>query len=64
MELKKGKMIRVTGDISDYRNMVLGLPTKDFRALQAGKSAMIPIELFNKRNKVFKEVFTEVDSKK
>ena len=58
MELKK---IKVTGNLKGYRNMVLGLPLKDYRALQAGKEALIPIELFKKR----KDLFTEVrESKK
>jgi len=55
MELKKeSKKIRVTGDLTGYRNAVLGLPVKDFRALKEGKDALIPVELM--KYKIFTEV--------
>jgi len=55
MELKESKKIRVVGDVSKYRNAVLGLPVKDFRALKQGKEALIPMEIF-KKFKIFTEV--------
>ena len=41
-------------EISKYRNKVLGLPKKEFRALQQGREAHIPKELL--KYKVFQEV--------
>ena len=53
---KKSGMIKVKAlpGFMNYRNKVLGLPKKDFRALQQGKEALIPKDF--KYMKVVEEV--------
>lgn len=50
--------IRVKADMGfeKYRCFALGLDRKDFRALQQGKEAEIPVSVYEKHKKVFREV--------
>ena len=53
MELKK---VKATEEFLNYRNAVLGLPKKDFRALKAGKIVSIPVSLYKKNPGLYKGV--------
>jgi len=55
MDIKNIKVVAVEGFVQ-YRNQVLGLAKKDFRALQAGKEATIPLSTYEEYSKIFKKV--------
>lgn len=48
--------VKATDEFKHYRNAVLGLDIKDFRALQAGKVVDVKSELIKKYPQIFKEV--------
>lgn len=50
------KLKEVTADLTGYRNAVLKLPKKDFRALQAGKKVKIPQSIADRFPDLFKGV--------
>jgi len=54
MGVKLKAKIKVKGDISKYRNKVLGLSIKDFRALQAG--GIVEVDEEKAKLKVLQEV--------
>lgn len=39
-----------------YRCLALGIGKREFRALQSGREASIPLEIYKKYKKVFQEV--------
>lgn len=45
--------VKATKEFKFYRNQVLGLSKKDFRALQAGQSVEIEEKLINKYPELF-----------
>lgn len=51
-----GIIVKATPEFATYRNQVLGLPKKDFRALQDGKPKEIKKELYEKYPMIFQEV--------
>ena len=53
-------MYKATKLFNQYRNKVLGLPSKDFRALQSGKAVSVPAELLSKYPQLFQEDKKEV----
>jgi hypothetical protein len=48
--------VKATSLFADYRNFVLKLSKKDYRALQAGEEAVINRDVFSKYSHLFKEI--------
>ena len=55
------KNVKATADLFRYRNQVLGLPKKQFRDLQAGKTVKIDDEDFNKYPRCYVEIKEKKD---
>lgn len=59
VESKKIK-VKAGGEFHHYRNKVLGLPVKDFRALQDGKTLLVDRSIYDNHPKAFEEVKGEI----
>jgi glutathione peroxidase-family protein len=62
VETKKIK-VKAGGRFNFYRNKVLGLPVKDFRALQAGREIEVLQSIVDNHPKAF-EVIKKMEVKK